>query len=118
MKDLKRITIHGLSTSYKLTIFRFGGTDDFWGRTGFAHEGYIGAIVWGPETFILYDNPGGYPPYAIQQANQYCCPVLVKGWEMILNNFDSIKDGDNIEIEETIFGSGQLTAKVTRGWVF
>jgi len=100
MRDLKRITIHGNGTVYRLTIFRFGSpNDEFWEKTGFRASDYIGAIVWGPDSYLLIDREGGYPPYAVRKTQIYECPVLIAGWEFVLNRFDEIKSGDTLEVK-------------------
>lgn len=99
----KWLTIHGLGTSYRVSAFKFTAEGlEIIRRSGFGtrppFDPYIGILVWGPRTRIIIDNPQGFAPDAIRKAGLDDCCVLREGVQTILNRYEALEDGSNLEI--------------------
>jgi len=112
VKDIKYITIHGPATCYKAIIFRLGD-HLLEQKAGYGSPQYIGMWIIDPDLRrVLIDDQKGYPPYAIRKAGlSPDCYVLHHGWAAVLEWFDEIPDGGNVEVTPT-------TVKITDKWHF
>jgi len=103
IESWKWLTIHGIGTSYKVSAFKFSAENlQVLQHAGFGTKApfhpYIGIIVWGPDTKIVIENPHGSARYAIEKAGLDDCCVLEKGIQKILDDYDKIENGKNIEV--------------------
>ena len=95
--EFKNLTIRGLATSYKVSVFKVPTEAEPVQKAGYRSMEYVAMIIWGPKSYLLIDHRGGYAPWAMSKAGIYCL-VLEKAWQYILNFYDVIEDGDHLEV--------------------
>jgi hypothetical protein len=115
----KDVTIHGIGTIYRVSIFKFNAEgNEVLQHSGFGTKppfhNYIGIILWGPKSQLLIENPKGCAGYGLAQAGIDGCCVLEAGVQTILDRFDEIEDGSNIEV--TRAKNNRLYVKIEKGF--
>lgn len=124
IESWKWLTIHGLGTIYRVSAFKFSAESlEILARSGFGtrppfHD-YIAILVWSPRTRIIIDNPHGDARDAISKAgfsdsNGECC-VLEAGIQRILDDYDKIESGWNIEVNKEAMRSYGAPGATTIG---
>ena len=113
--ETKTLTIRGLMTSYKVTVFSVPKIEPII-RAGFGEDAqYIAMIIWGPKSYLVIDRRGGYAAWSLEKAGIYCM-VLEKAWQFILNYYDAIRDGDHLEIIHE--GDDSYKVVLSSGWKY
>jgi len=122
ISEMKRITVHGQGTQYKLVAFKIDGKketeneDKLLVKAGYGGQ-YIAVIRLGygePEIYI--DNPGArYAPHSTRSE----CPVLNAAVAHIYCNFNRMYSEIHIEVEDNYEKNfNELDLTVTPGLQF
>ena len=108
---MKFITVKTPGSEYHLLCFAFGGSEEFFKGKGFGTpNGYVAAVVLGPNSGLLMDTMFGAGMYAMERAG-YFEADLTEAWEWILRHFDTIPEGYSVMIVEWNAGIQQFQVK-------